>query len=300
MMLLRFILAAALALAPVRAMAQLPLLGAGPGTLSTAGGGTYTGIGDIKAADHYWGMRAYNAAKATAGANAVQVCTAADALCTNIRVTSSGGLNAADITTSTCTAALNCTVKTIYDQAGSCDVTVIGGASRPQFNPTGVLSSKPDWQAFAFSAALGGTCSSINAPYSWLISVLPNGTPGGNERIGGGSTNDSEVFFNASNQFGLRLSGLFYNTSVTASNGTYYAVLAGSGASNDGFVSVNGTTVTGNAGNAATGTDIQVQGSSTAGSTLDGAQSEFAVFSSKLSGGEITSLTANMRSYWGY
>lgn len=111
-------LALALLLSVSPAAAQLPLTGVGPGTIATAGGGGgFTGQGDVQTYTVWIGLRAYNAAYATALGAAVDICTAADALCTTIHVTSAGILSASDITTSTCTT--TCTIKKWYDQTGN-------------------------------------------------------------------------------------------------------------------------------------------------------------------------------------
>lgn len=105
-----------------------------------SGGGAYIGPGDVSSgAFVWWGLRAYNASQATALVKALQLCTSADASCTDIHVTSSGGLNATDISTAVCNLINTCTVKFLYDQSGNtncsaaCDLTQATIASRPTF-----------------------------------------------------------------------------------------------------------------------------------------------------------------------
>lgn len=126
-------LAALLATAPIRASAQLPLLGVGPGTLATSAPAGYTGPGDIvTGAIMWWGLRAYSTA--TRGNNAANICLPLDASCINVATdATTGALNLGAITTLGCnnTTAI-CTIKTLYDQTGhSQDVTNATIALRP-------------------------------------------------------------------------------------------------------------------------------------------------------------------------
>lgn len=91
----------------------------GPGTVHSAGGGSFSGQGDIQTYVSWLGLRAYSGAYATGLGNAIILCTALDAACTTIHVTSTGILNASDLTTSGCSAILTCTIKQWYDQTGN-------------------------------------------------------------------------------------------------------------------------------------------------------------------------------------
>jgi hypothetical protein len=116
---------------------SMPLLGAGKP--AAAGGGGYTGPGDVVASAKAWyGLRAYSAA--TRGNALVNVCNSTggtDVGCGDLfSDATTGAMVAATIGGITCPGA-NCTIKTWYDQTaggnctGSCDLTQSGITIRP-------------------------------------------------------------------------------------------------------------------------------------------------------------------------
>lgn len=109
-------------------------------TLTIAAGSAYTGPGDINGAAVAWyGLRAFNAAKR--GTKVANVCNSTggvDVGCADLLSdVTTGALVPATVSGITCPGA-NCTVKTLYDQAGTncsgttaCDVTQATVANRP-------------------------------------------------------------------------------------------------------------------------------------------------------------------------
>lgn len=115
-------LSLALCLLALPAFAQTNIIGGGMvGDVKVASSG-YTGPGDLGVGTAYawWGLRAYNAAYATAGSPAIVLCTPADATCDTIDVASNGSLAPGLITTLGCNNTTTiCLIKEWFDQSGS-------------------------------------------------------------------------------------------------------------------------------------------------------------------------------------
>lgn len=104
----------------------------GPGTPHSSGA-AFSGIGDVysTSAQEYWGLRAWNAAKATAGVAAINLCNVA--LCGDVHVTSAGGLNASDVSANGCNLVDTCVAPTIYGQIGTIGNMTASGTARATF-----------------------------------------------------------------------------------------------------------------------------------------------------------------------
>jgi hypothetical protein len=116
---------------------QLLLMGAG--TPKHAGGGGYSGPGDVvSGAIGWWGLRCYNASKASL-ASAATIRRASDNATQTIGLTAACNLDVATATTF-CNAT-TCWLATLYDQAGTNNMTQAVAASQPQliFNCIGTL-----------------------------------------------------------------------------------------------------------------------------------------------------------------
>lgn len=270
----------------------------GPGTVHSAGA-SYTGPGDVVgSAVGWWGLRAYSAAYATALGNAVEICTAADALCTVIHVTATGGLNAADITTSTCTT--TCTIKTLYDQSGNGhNCTKAVEASRPTFLPSGVSAGKPSIH-FGTGSNRELACASVattTVPWTTVAVALSAANPGGNERVF--VVNDPNgILVGAGNHWELYASSTTAST-VTNSNSTFYAIVAGTdGTGSGGKIMVSGTLTSGLAAGSNSLASPGQFGAASSGN-INGEVCEGGYWGSLLSAGNTTSMNNNMQTYWG-
>jgi hypothetical protein len=258
---------------------------------------SYTGPGDIvSGALGWWGLRAYDAALATAGANAVLLCTASDALCTTIHVTSTGGLSASNITTSTCGSITTCTAKTLYDQSGNgLDETQTTIANRATFNPTGIGGTLP--------------CLVSNANTIYTVSGFPNTVPplsivsGASSDLAGFegvmSAASQEIQFRGSDVVEFSLGSLLDSTAVTAN--TMYRIIAYSDVSGNGTILVDGSSTTGSVGTFNSGTSITIMSNANYSSvSLVGNFVELGYWPTQLSSGNASSMDANLHSYWSF
>lgn len=165
----------------------------------------------------WWGLRAYNGAYATAGSAAIQICTASDALCTTIHVASTGGLSAADITTSTC--ASSCTIKEWFDQTGNGQNLIQSTISKRATFVQSCLGSLP---CAEFASAANGGYESANSysqsqPYTVLWVAKRTG----------GTTTDSAVVTTDANT-GTAIYSEFASTAnqILAYSGTSVTIAA--------------------------------------------------------------------------
>lgn len=217
-MLLRYILAALLALAPVSASAQLLTTGVGA-VAPAAGGGAYSGPGDLKTYAAWYGTYAYSAA--ARGNVAVNVCNASDANCADLSTDATTGLlnvSGVNVGGTPCDDSGNiCTIKTWYCQVGSCstfDVTqaTIGSRATLVVSCAGIgtacgyatnaryTSSGSYAQSQPYTAAW---VANRNASTSTDVTVIHAGG------IGGGG------FFNANNDAYCSAGSTMQKTSVT-------------------------------------------------------------------------------------
>lgn len=280
----------------------------GPGTVhDTGGGGSYTGIGDVVAAKHYWALRPYNATLATAGVAMFQLCTSAGASCNDIHATAAGGRNASDLALNSCDTSGTCIIKKAYDQiAGvAVDLTFCSFADGcPVYKnneigtglPAGVPSGVTNY-------VVTGSISSITVPWSMgmVVSYTNPNESGSNVRLYN-APDPVGMLCCAASQFGLYASAVAYGSTTFSAN-TFYPVLVGTDGSGSGaFVNQDGTATTGlNAGSGslsgAPGGNFMASGFRGGGT---GAKfSEIIIWDILLNGTQQTNIQANLSAYWG-
>lgn len=236
---LAFLTAALLCASPVQAQVGFGGIFPGPGTPASSGGGGYTGPGDIKTYSAWFGLRAYNGATATAGSAAINLCNGVT--CSDVHVTSSGGLSSSDLVTLGCSAISTCTIHTFYDQTGNGNTqTQATAGSRPTFNPSciGSLPCAVNNGSDFFNPS-GSLTSSQPISMVWVGERTSNFTTQGNplETSPGGI----QVGYNTSAN---TLIGYFGSVqSATASDSTWHVLqMLGNGVS--GKITVDNTTAT--------------------------------------------------------
>jgi hypothetical protein len=116
------------------AQIQVPLTGAGLN--AATGGGSYTGIGDVKAAWAYWGLRAYNQSYATAQSKLVNVCNPGDAACADFSSSTSGNLVTSYVGGVSCSEPISS--GTYVSTTGVVTLTTSASASLSSGNPLAV------------------------------------------------------------------------------------------------------------------------------------------------------------------
>lgn len=150
-----------------------PILTTGAGCfLAIAGGGAYTGPGDVQAFAGWWGFRAYSAAKA--GTKAIRV-VAADTTQTDINSLANGSLDSATLAAFIVTHGA-CKVVTMYDQVGTNDMTQATGANQPAILANALGSSYGAF--FNGSTQQLASISNIGAPQPFTISAVGERTSG--------------------------------------------------------------------------------------------------------------------------
>lgn len=273
----------------------------GPGTVHSAGGGGYTGPGDLNSGwALWWGARAYNASQASAGANAFQLCTASDAACTNIRVTSTGGLNSSDLTTSGCSGISTCTVKIKYDQSGNGrDLTQNTIGSRDTFDPA---ANGGKGQFVTGSASHYVTAGTYTRSQPFVMSVVA-------QRVGG--TGERQELLDYNNQ-GVRIkfnggtaNQVAYtsgsNVNATASDSAFHSLTALFNGSSS-ITSVDSTVSTGQVlgSNGLNDNIAWTCYSGCGGNTQTTYQMEAGIYPGSMTSGDITALNSNQKTYWGF
>lgn len=139
---------------------------------------SYIGPGDkFSGAAGWWGFRAYNAAYAAAGGNAIILCTPADAACETETVGANGKLVLGTVGATCNNVSTICTIKELFDQSGnSANCTQATIASRPTFVVNDV-SSLPGMH-FGGSAfyACSPTVVTASSPATTIAQIisLPN------------------------------------------------------------------------------------------------------------------------------
>lgn len=283
------------------AQAQMLLLGVGVKPVS--GGGGYTGPGDLQTVPIYLGLRALNAAQASAGVPAFLLCTAADALCTVIHVTSTGGLNAADITTSTC--ATTCTIKTWYNQGALGASADTDGAtvstSRCVFSPTGSAGGvKPAAICPANATFYQTTGSIVQAQPLTLLATAQAKTATSQNPIIRSGCGAINLNYDGTNQISYSAGGTvaFKGTIDTNWHGVGAAF---SNSSSDAYA-IDATSGTAGAASGSNGLSglLTPLGDNACSPYGNVNFEEGMIVYSGLSQADITAINANSKSYWGY
>jgi hypothetical protein len=143
------------------------------------GGGGYTGPGDIATFVAWYGFRAYSAAKC--GTKCIRVVRASDSAQQDINSLATGALDAASLTSFL--AATTGKLVTMYDQAGTNDLTQGTDANRPTISTNGPNSSYTGTYASASSILMRtGNFSAVSQPVLWQV-VAKAVTPGTDQGI---------------------------------------------------------------------------------------------------------------------
>lgn len=295
-----FYAALALALTCSSAIAQLTTVGAG--WKAPGGGGSYVGPGDIVGVGGtgaFWGLRAYSAATASAGALAIQLCTASDALCTDIHVTSTGGLNASDLTASGCSSINTCTIKIFYDGSGNgkteSQATI---ANRATFQNS-CIGSLPCAQGLATTKYSGPTFSTGGLP-SFTLYCAANRTT--NVTVESDCLAQTSTFvvlgsLNSAN------TGFFYTgaaLSATASDNTWHNLIGVPSATTQ-VLYVDATATNGGATASVLATAPFGVMSNSASNGYQGNWVEGAVYmGTQFNSTQAGNLNSNVHSYWGF
>ena len=319
-------LAVALMFFPALASAQSPVRAFPPGMFqnraaldAAAGGGGYTGPGDVISSSKAWyGFRAYNATYATALGNIADLVDTATGAASCTMVAKSNG--DADVSSLSCvggtlsvttfctvTHVAGCSISKLYDQSGAngctgtipCDAAQTTHANRPVFTLSGA-NSKPGMQCTGASTLYlknSSFVSSTSQPFSvsWVA-----------ERTGA-FTSFGDVFtgLNGGSQFGFGNSAntalFFAGTVVTASatDSAFHAVQSlANGASSSGLV--DGTTTgTINIGASGLSSDIGLCASSNGTGNPGTLIFEEAGFWSGDKSASFGSMHSNQSSYYG-
>lgn len=280
------------------ALAQVPMTGAGL-PKPTASGGAYTGPGDIATFTVWGGIRSYNTAYATGSNPSAIVCDTATFLtCTTINILSSGDFDTATASGST-SCAVACVVKQLYDQTGGGNFLDCASASACPTLTFNCLDTKPCMTFNGTSKALCTNAPITRAqPLSYNAVALTTGSANG-AAVASSVNSDAEMRFSTSPNTIFLFAG---STTVpqTETDNTFHA-LSGvfNGASS--VMNVDGSSGTpGNPGANGVSTGFVCLGNNAFGSFLPGKMTEGGMVASALSGANMTSLSSNEHTYWGF
>jgi hypothetical protein len=287
-------------LLPIPAQAQLTATGVGGGFGAPAGGGPYTGPGDVvSGATAWYGLRAYNASYATGTNPAVDLVDQAGANTITINILANGALDLASISAwVTAHSVTTILVTKLYDQTGNAHhVAQTTVASMPTLNTSGLGAGLP---TMVFSGGQFDSASfTLAQPLSYSAAAVRVGTADGGV-LAGINGNDAEMRFgpSAPNQIFV-FSGSAAITQV-ATDGTWHALQGVlNGASS--VMNVNGTSGT----TGASGTNGITAGGGfyfgrSAFGDLTGSMTEGGVWPFAFTGANMTALSGNQRAYWGF
>lgn len=288
---------------------DMMLLGVG----GRSGAAPYVGPGDVVALSFWVGMRAYNTA--TRGTAAVNICSESagvDVTCEDELTSATTGKLVLGTVGSTCSS-VTCTVKIWYDPTGNnfcgastpCNFTQTTVANRATFLITGCpgTSGQPcaSFNGSSDCYASPGT-STASQPYSQTAVAERNPSSSNPQSI--------FIFANTTGQIGFSSSAnsmLMYDGSVisaAATDATLHAVQAAfdGTASSGSTLDIDGTPTTGTMAGAP-GTLPGLLGSihtACDNQQLQGYFVEMGFKSSLFSSGDMSALTSNQRTFWGF
>lgn len=267
-----------------------------------AGGGFYTGPGDVVgSALGWWGMRAYSAA--TVGSKCVRVVRASDSAQQDINSLSDGTLDVSSLT-SFLTATTG-KVVTLYDQTlNGLDVTQATNGNRPDIT----LSAIGSLAAITFTASSSqklGPSAGFTPTQSqpWTYSTVVLNSVLGPKCIISNDSAGSPCALDFISNAGSATVQLYAGSAAlsAAALATWYAIqgVANGGSS---VLYVNGSQSTGL--NASTNTFANTQGmiigDDAFGNFYDGIIAEVGLWGSGFSTGNQSSMNSNQRTYWGF
>jgi hypothetical protein len=279
---------------------HMPTLGAGG---PVAGGGGYTGPGDVVSGAKAWyGFRAYNNTWAAGSGKIANICLASNTSCTDMVSNSSGNMVITAPGGTTCTA-INCFVHTLYDQSGNngcsggpCDIVQATAANQPLFIPS-CIASLPCMKT--------GTNASIQlqGPSSGpVITAEPITAVFYGEYLGSMGTNNVMAYCNGGTFIGgssISMYDLSAVQSILFSASAFHAaqgVLNGS--SSVFYVDGASTGVAAPGGAPTCGNGSSGKYTIGAGATAGVFVNESGIWAIAFSGGQQSSMNSNMVSYW--
>ena len=263
--------------------------------------------------DAWWGLRAYNAAYATATGNVGVFRRSSDSTTCTGKVNSSGDL---DLTTAYCAGTTNlpawcaassgsCFVATLYDQSGAlacggsgCDLTQATAADQPAltFSCLGSLSCMTSTSSIVMQTA--GVTAGISQPFTLVGAAEWTGSFAGYNGIVSNTAGSPGLFFKSANNADFYIGADNY---FTATENAWHVLIAiGNGTSSSG--TTDGTTTALSLATTAflsSGGLIRGFNDSTSDG-MTGNVSEFGVWPGAFSGGNIAALNSNVHSYYGF
>jgi hypothetical protein len=282
------------------------------------GGGSpppsYTGPGDVVGTGTvvWYGLRAYNATQASAGAKAVNVCLASNASCTDMVVDSAGDLVVTTVGGSSC-GSVSCFVHTIYDQSGvtacgsgslPCDMVQTTAADQPRFI-INCIGSLPCIQFSSGSQGLSST-SGITGHSTASGSTMTGfaGVGGtiasGSFEVGGCSINFANLGFNnaisADDVYMFNGGTPYLQVGVTTGAGVYHSLVGVANAASsvlvvDGTVNSGTVTNSGDCSTAALNTGFTDTGHTNT-------WTEYGLWTTIFNSTQYNAMSSNISSYW--
>ena len=259
-------------------------------------GPAYVGPGDVVAgADGWWGLRAYSAA--TEGNKAVNLRRSSDNATSDFNTLANGNLDVASI--AAFMGAGNVFIATLYDQTGNGnDLSQATTANQPQL-VLGSLGSLPTMQTSG-SQTLGRLSTPATAQPLTIAAVATRSFTGIAGLFGGLAGPDPVVYFESSaNLVQLYAGGTAFD--AACSDGAWHSIQGVfNGASS--IESINGTNTTGTTGTGALlngpGDTLTFFGDGI-GNNVTGNATEVGVWPIGFTTGQLSSMSANQRAYWG-
>ncbi len=262
------------------------------------GGGAYTGPGDlgISGAMHWWGLRAYNAAKI--GTNAVQLKRSSDNTFLDVTTGADGNL---DLTTAGYTAwagADTISIRTFYDQVGSNNLVNASAAQQPLFvlNGIGSLACARIDDSFRYipsASVLSATAQPVTAS---LVGKRTGRFTTSQAILGDNNTTISAFYSNAANA--MKLYAGSNGAAVTVSDSAWHALqFVWNGASSD--INVDGSVNTVNPGTNGLSASLWLIGAWN-GEVCDVDFAETGIWGAAFSGANSSAVATNQSTHWGY
>ena len=307
---------ALLAIFLLAAPAHADMMDTGVGGPIVAGGGGFTGPGDIvSGALGFWSLRAYNSTYASGHGKLANICTPADAVCADVNSDSSGNFNLAGTPSLTCNNGGSiCTVKILYDQSGAlqcggsaCDLSQATIANRPTLITTGSASCTTtsnfcaQWGATTVMNS-PGTFPATSQPFT-IAHVYNNPARANDAGLFSTSFNNATVLsgFGGANKISNYVGSSV--PTATASDGAYHStqsVFNDTGAGTASTIVVDSTATAGSLG-ATTGFNANstlIVGQFSGSDQFQGFINQIGLWGAAFTGTQSTNLCHNDRLYW--
>jgi hypothetical protein len=304
-------LAGLLGFLPFAADAQVAMPFPGPGTAHSAGGGAYTGIGDIKSgAFVYIGVRAYSAAYAAAHGKAWQLTRSSDSTQCDVVLTTAGDL---DTTTANCAGntqtiiqwctSTNCLISTGYDQSGNGrDYGYLLGSNNFPLFTSACVNGHYCITTIAGTDTGYGSATTLTVASPWSASMVASRNAASTFQVVV-SSQDSNLYLGYANAANTARLANTAAITATASDGAFHAITGVNNGAGS-VLAVDGTETTGNSGTTGpSSTPLCMWGSSSgcvSGNLFAGKFAELVIYSNvALTLGERNSIKANQSAYYG-